>query len=143
MMAFFLTDQAFANAWRVYRARRLSPRARIATYVPFALCIYANWIISTGIGAYAGATLPAEWELTFSLSLVFLTVLMPTLYEPYKIYSAITAALAFLFLHNLPHHLGLVVSIVLAVIVGGSVEWWRTKPGAAPGAVKGGNKAAP
>jgi predicted branched-subunit amino acid permease len=77
--AYLLTDQAFAasiSRWEKAPDARAGP---FAYYMGGAMTLWVGWQLATLAGALIGSAIPKSVPLDFSIPLVFLALLMPTI----------------------------------------------------------------
>jgi predicted branched-subunit amino acid permease len=93
-------------------------------YLGSALFMYVNWQICTWIGIWAGKSIPnpLTWGLDFALPVTFIGMLVPSLRGRSAMASAGAAAVAILAFRHLPGQLGLILSVILAVVAGSLTE---------------------
>lgn len=119
ILAFWLTDEAFAVAIRRYEAADPSP-FKHWYYLGAALAMYANWQLCTLLGVTVGQTLPnaAQWGLDFAMSVTFIGMVIPYLKtRPMGLAVAVSGLVA-LFADPLPHKLGLMAAAIAGVEAG-------------------------
>ena len=80
--------------------------------------MWTTWQVSTAIGIFLGAQVPAAWSLEFALPLTFMALLLPSLRDRAGIVAAMAAALTAVFALRLPLKLGLIVSSFVGIVAG-------------------------
>lgn len=117
LYGYLLTDQVYA----MFNARILRhPDAlhRGAYYLGSAGPMWLLWLITTFIGAYAGAAIPAGWSLDFAIPLCFITLLIPAVRDRAQLLCVLVTAGISLLALNAPHGSGVIISILTGVGVG-------------------------
>ncbi|MCZ2126858.1 MAG: AzlC family ABC transporter permease [Anaerolineales bacterium] len=84
--------------------------------------LWTDWQISTAIGVFLGAALPANLSLDFALPLTFIAMIVPTMKKFPTIAAASSAGVVALFAHPLPYKLGLIVAALVGIAVGMALE---------------------
>jgi predicted branched-subunit amino acid permease len=121
LWAAFLVDQTFINnELRHQRGAHLDHP--LAYYLGCSLVMWPWWVLMNGIGAFAGAKLPASWQLEFTIPLSFIAMVVPLLKSPSQIAAALAGGAAGVVLFALPLKLGLIVACVLGACVGMGVD---------------------
>lgn len=119
-LSYLLTDQAYAVS--IIRFEEDAGVRKVPFYVGAALTLWTTWQTSSIVGVLIGLRVPASWGLEFSVPLMFLALLVPTLRERTAIVVAVVSALAALLFHHLPLHSGLMVASLLALGLGALLE---------------------
>jgi 4-azaleucine resistance transporter AzlC len=119
-LSYLLTDQAYAVS--VVRFEESPPVQRTPFYLGAAVTLWTTWQASSIVGVLVGLRVPAAWGLEFSVPLMFLALLVPTLRSRNAIVVAAVSAVAAVIFHRLPLHSGLVVAATLALVVGAGLE---------------------
>ncbi len=117
VLAYLLTDEAYAVSIVHYQ------HEGELTYKHWhllgaGLVLWTSWQISTAVGIFLGAQIPAAWGLDFALPLTFIALVIPGLKDRASVLTAIVASLAALFFFNLPFKLGLIAAAFVAIAVG-------------------------
>lgn len=119
-LAWLLTDEAFATASLRYRQEE---RQNAHWYfLGTGLMLWAAWQLSTLAGIALGARVPESWSLDFALPLTFLAILVPQVRDRPSLAAALVAGVLAVALAGMPLKLGLMVSILAGVAVGGLLE---------------------
>lgn len=116
LLAWLLTDEAFAMASRRYR----SPNTSLAHWYTLGtgLALFVGWQISTAAGILLGARIPEGLPLDFTLPLTFMAILLPTLTDRSTLITAITAGILALAFASFPNKLGLLLAVGLGIAAG-------------------------
>jgi 4-azaleucine resistance transporter AzlC len=123
LLAYLLTDEAYAVAILHYSRDDGSPEQLKHWYFLGAgLALWTCWQISTAVGIFLGARVPAAWGLDFTIDLTFIALAMPLLKDRPAIAAAVSAGLAALAFHGLPLKLGLVIASIIGIAVGYFLE---------------------
>lgn len=117
LLAFLLTDQAFAVAIRRFNASDDHHGAGMH-FLGCGVALYSVWQISCMVGFLAGNLIPSAWSLEFAVPLCFLALVAPLFRDVPSVTAAITAGVAVLALSGLPMRLNLIVAGVLGIVVG-------------------------
>jgi len=154
VLAYLLTDEAFAVSITHYQALRQSSLQAISKtdlraplslsrdhrsglaingqnhwyFLAAGLTLWSGWQLSTAVGVFLGAQLPAGWGLDFTLALTFIALVIPSLKDRPAVASALTGGLTALLAMGLPYKLGLVLAALVGIGVGLWVEerWTRS-----------------
>jgi 4-azaleucine resistance transporter AzlC len=119
-LAWLLTDEAFATA--SLRYRRDDRQHAHWYFLGTGLTLWAFWQLSTLLGIALGARVPESWSLDFALPLTFLAILVPQVRDRPSLAAALVAGVLAVALAGMPLKLGLMVSILAGVAVGGLLE---------------------
>jgi predicted branched-subunit amino acid permease len=121
LWAAFLVDQTFiSNEARHQRGEHMNHP--LAFYLGCALTLWPWWVVMNAIGAFAGAKLPASWQLEFTIPLSFVALVVPLLKSRSQIFAAIFGGAAGIVFYALPLKLGLIAACVLGTSVGMVVD---------------------
>jgi 4-azaleucine resistance transporter AzlC len=117
LLAYLLTDEAFAVTVLNYQREGLTPFGHWY-FFGAGLALWTSWQLSTAVGIFLGAQVPAAWGLDFTLALTFIALVVPALKDKAGIVTAVIASLAALLFFGLPYKLGLIVSALVAIAAG-------------------------
>lgn len=117
LLAYLLTDEAYAVTVTRYRTGDRGPY-RHWFFLGAGLALWSAWQVSTAIGVFLGASIPANWNLDFALPLTFIALVAPALRDRANITVALVAGTLTLLVGGLPLKVGLIVAIVVAVAAG-------------------------
>ena len=121
LWAAFLVDQTFiSNEIRHQRGEHMDHP--LAFYLGCALTLWPWWVLMNAIGAFAGAKLPASWQLEFTIPLSFVAMVIPLLKSRAQILAAVAGGLAGVLLYALPLKTGLIAACVVGMCVGMLVD---------------------
>jgi predicted branched-subunit amino acid permease len=86
------------------------------------LTLWTTWQLSTAVGIFLGASVPASWSLDFTLPLIFIALVIPSLKDKASIGAALSGGLAAIILFGLPLKSGLLIASLIGIGVGLLVE---------------------
>ena len=117
LWAAFLVDQTFiSNEARHQRGEQMAHP--LAFYLGCALTLWPWWVLMNAIGAFAGAKLPASWQLEFTIPLSFVALVVPLLKSRSQMLAAVAGGAAGVLLYAMPLKLGLIAACALGTCVG-------------------------
>ena len=122
LLAYLLTDEAFAVTIVHYTDPHSPPAARHWYYLGAGLALWTSWQISTALGVFFGAAVPAAWSLDFALALTFIGIVVPTLRDRPHTSAALAAALVAVLTFAWPYKLGLMAAALVGIAVGVVLE---------------------
>jgi|SRR5579862_3970725 len=125
LLAYLLTDEAYAVTVIRYRDGDRSPH-RHWYFLGAGLALWCSWQVSTAVGIFLGASIPASWNLDFAGPLTFIALVAPRLRDRATVTVALVAGALTLAVAGLPLKLGLIVAILLGV--GAGMLWPARKP---------------
>ena len=126
LLAYLLTDQAYAFSIRRYSERSESVLSRLSYYLGAASILWVTWQISTAVGAFLGASIPESWSLDFAIPLVFIALLVPAVRDLADGVAAAVAGMLAVTLVALSYNLGLPVAATTGIVAGILVERARS-----------------
>lgn len=116
-LPYFLVDEAFAVTVR-YAERGATPERAGRHLLGAGLVLWTTWQLSTAVGIFLGAKVPASWSLEFALPLTFIALVLPALRDRAGVVAAIVAGLVAAAALHLPLKLGLVTAALTGIIAG-------------------------
>ncbi len=129
VLAYLLTDEAYAVAITHYRegddAAAHSTGAHSYRHWYFlgaGLALWSCWQLSTAVGVFLGANVPASWSLDFTLPLTFIALVVPTLRDRPAVAAALAAGFVAILAVPLPLKSGIIVATLAGLVVGVSLE---------------------
>lgn len=148
LLAYLLTDEAYAVAITHYASLTPSPSAIGGWesgsprpqgegqeakgshwyFLGGGLALWTTWQISTAVGVFLGAQVPASWSLDFTLALTFIALVVPALKERPSVAAALSAGVMALIAYGLPYKLGLIAAAGVGIFVGMWAEGREVKP---------------
>ena len=133
LWAAFLVDQTFiSNEARHQRGEHMDHP--LAFYLGCALMLWPWWVLMNAIGAFAGAKLPASWQLDFTIPLSFVAMVVPLLKSRSQILAAVAGGVAGILLYAMPLKTGLIAACVFGTCVGMLVDAWQASRASDEGA---------
>lgn len=133
LLAYLLTDEAYA----VVVARYAAGAERANTHWFFlgaGFTLWTFWNLSTAIGVYVGTIVPAGWNLEFTLTAIFIAIVVPMLTDRPTVVAAAAGALVAVAAHTLPLRLGLMAGAGAGIMAGSLAERLRPARRARAGA---------
>lgn len=128
ILAYLLTDEAYAVTVLHYAENHANPAARHWFFLGAGLTLWGSWQISTTLGIFLGAAIPASWSLDFALVVTFIGLVVPTLRDRPHVAAALTAGLVGVITASWPYELGLIAATLVGIIAGIWFEYrWGNK----------------
>lgn len=130
LLSYLLTDEAYAVVITRYAGKRMQDRTYAHWYfLGTGLGLWITWQLSTAVGVFLGAQIPASWSLDFALPLTFIAITVPLLRDRALQATALVAGGVACLALTMPLKLGLVTAILVAIGVGYVVEQgaWEDK----------------
>jgi 4-azaleucine resistance transporter AzlC len=132
-LAYLLTDEAYSVCITHFRQNGSSPM-RHFHLLGAGLALWTCWQVTTAVGIFLGAQVPASWQLDFTLALTFIALAVPGLRDRPTMLAALAAGLTAVLAYSLPYKLGLMLAALAGICVGlFSERFFNTTP-AAPSA---------
>lgn len=130
LLAYLLTDEAYAVAVTRYNEKGVEASTHWY-FLGAGLALWSCWQISTAVGIFLGAQVPASWGLDFTLALTFIALVVPALKDRPGVMAALTAGLVALAAYQLPYRLGLIAAALAGIAAGlwSEVRWQRPSSG--------------
>ncbi len=125
LLAYLLTDEAYAVTISHYRYGEGEVQDETFKHWYFlgtGLALWMTWQVSTAIGIFLGAQVPASWSLDFTSTLTFIALVVPSLKDRASTVAALTAGIVAVVVYALPFKLGLGVATIVGIVVGLCVE---------------------
>ncbi len=117
LLAYLLTDEAYAVVITRYQ-RDAMQGAPHWYFLGAGLTLWSAWQVSTAVGIFLGAQVPAGWMLDFTLALTFIALVVPALRDRPGALAALSAGLTALAAYALPYKLGLILAALVGITVG-------------------------
>lgn len=117
-LAYLLTDEAYAVTVLHYTANEGDQGFKHWYFLGAGLTLWTSWQISTAAGIFLGAQISAAWALDFTLALVFIGLVVPTLRDRPQIAAAVVAGIVAILAHGLPYQLGLMAAALAGIATG-------------------------
>jgi predicted branched-subunit amino acid permease len=138
ILAYLLTDEAYAVTilhYTEYSMQEVSHENRSLTegrevlkddrhwfFLGAGLTLWSSWQLSTAAGIILGAVVPESWSLDFTLSLIFIALVVPVLKDWSSVAASLTAGIIALLSISLPYRLGLLLAALTGIAVGMLLE---------------------
>lgn len=122
LLAYLLTDEAYAVTIVHYTDPDSPSAARHWYYLGAGLALWTSWQLSTALGVFFGAAVPASWSLDFALAVTFIGIVVPTLRDRPHTGAALAAALVAALTFAWPYKLGLMAAALTGIGVGVILE---------------------
>lgn len=117
ILSYLLTDEAYAVTITHYNQPQENPH-RHWYFLGAGLTLWSGWQISTAVGIFLGAQVPAAWGLDFTLPLTFIAIVVPSLKDRAAVLAALTAGLVALLAKDMPFKLGILTAALAGILVG-------------------------
>ena len=118
LLAYLLTDQAFAATIARFDEGRTEERDKRWYYLGVALAIWVAFQTATMVGIYLGAWASEGWSLDFVLPLIFIAAAVPVIKDRPTGAASLSAGVAALLCATLPMNLGLISGALVGVAGG-------------------------
>ncbi|MBP6804713.1 MAG: AzlC family ABC transporter permease [Chloroflexi bacterium] len=122
LLAYLLTDEAYAMTAVHYANRQIPLTYKHWFFLGAGFIMWAEWQISTAVGIFLGAEVPASWSLDFTLALTFIGIVIPGLKERPSAAAALSAGIVAVLAYSLPYKLGLMAAALTGIVVGVVLE---------------------
>lgn len=124
LIAFGMTDETFAIASKKLRMEKGEP----AYHISLNLLCYASWVAGTFVGLQFGAVIPPNFAdvLPFTLTALFISILILSITNRFEIYVGLLAGLISLSLSifQLPTGWNILIATLIACLAGGASQKW-------------------
>ncbi len=130
LLAYLLTDEAYAVTIIHYTESDSPPATRHWFFLGAGLGLWTTWQLSTAVGIFLGAAIPASWSLDFALALTFTGIVVPTLRDRPHVGAALSAGLVAVLAAAWPFKLGLMAAALTGIVVGVVLEGWQRQTAA-------------
>jgi 4-azaleucine resistance transporter AzlC len=117
VLAYLLTDEAYAVTIIHYQQDG-DWQHKHWYFLGSGLALWSSWQVSTAVGVFLGAQVPASWGLEFSLALTFIALVVPLIKDRPSLLAALTAGAVALLAAGLPYKLSLLTAALAGIIVG-------------------------
>lgn len=117
VLAFLLTDEAFAVCISRYRQEEESP-LKHWYQMGASVAMYVNWQIWCALGLILGSRIPdaGSWGLDFAMPVSFIGMTIPFVKNRASVVCVLTAGLVSLLTGGLPYKLGLIAAALAGVL---------------------------
>ncbi|WP_174845194.1 AzlC family ABC transporter permease [Dictyobacter alpinus] len=127
VLAYLLTDEAYAVTIQRYQRPEAEPDYKHWYFFGAGLTLWTGWQLSTAVGVFLGAQIPASWSLDFASTLTFIALVVPALKDRANTAAAVAAGMAALVFVALPLKLSIVAAVFIGIAVGLLMETRRKK----------------
>lgn len=121
VLAYLLTDEAYAATIVHYEMEGAGPESHWF-FLGAGLALWLTWQVSSALGIFAGAAIPASWRLDFALPLTFIAMVVPVLTDVPVVAAALSAGAVAVLANGLPYKLGLILAAFAGIAVGAVLE---------------------
>jgi predicted branched-subunit amino acid permease len=122
VLAYFLTDQTYANGLNHYRSNQLSKYDHYY-FLGSGLALWSGWQIATIFGVLGATIIPSEWSLTFAISLTFIAIVAPMIKRFSDVAACITTGILAIILQPLPWKLWLIAAGFGGILIGWFINY--------------------
>ena len=128
LLSYLLTDEAYAATVIHYEKEGVAPLGHWF-FFGAGLSLWTTWQLSTALGIFLGAQVPASWGLEFTLPLTFIALVVPNIKDRASAAAALAAGMIAILAYSFPYKLGLIAAALIGIIVGTWSEGWWQKSG--------------
>jgi 4-azaleucine resistance transporter AzlC len=121
LLSYLLTDEAYAPSIIEYERTGVTPASHWFLLGAGA-ALWSTWQLSTSLGIFLGAAIPASWPLDFALPLTFIAMVVPSLVSLPLLAAAVGAGAVALLAYGLPFKLGLILAALTGIALGTVLE---------------------
>ena len=121
LLAYLLTDECYAATVTHYAEQGLTATSHWF-FLGAGIALWSTWQVSSALGIFLGAALPASWPLDFALPLTFIAMVIPVVKDRPAVAAAASAGLVSLLAYALPYKLGFIVAGLVGIGVGMMLE---------------------
>ncbi len=121
LLSYLLTDEAYAATVTHYQEDGVTATSHWF-FLGTGLALWTTWQISSAMGIFLTAALPASWPLDFALPLTFIAMVIPALKDRPAVAAAATAGGVALLTYALPYKLGFILAALVGIGVGMLLE---------------------
>jgi len=122
LLAYLLTDEAYAPTIIRYLEVDAPRAAGHWFFLGAGLALWTSWQISTALGIFFGAAVPAGWSLDFALAVTFIGIVVPALRDRPHVAAALSAGLVAVLTFGWPYKLGLMAAALTGILAGVALE---------------------
>lgn len=133
LLAYLLTDEAYATTIVRYRQGGELRHAHWF-FLGAGFTLWFSWQLSTAVGVFLGAQIPASWSLDFTMAVTFIGIVVVSLKDRASLAAALSAGLVAVAAAGLPYKLGIMLAALIGIGVGMIVE--NNAPVAKPQAIE-------
>lgn len=121
LLAYLLTDEAYAATITHYQAAGFTPAGHWFL-LGAGLTLWSTWQMSSALGIFLGAALPASWPLDFALPVTFIAMVVPMLKGRPMLAAALSSGAVALLAYGLPYKLGFLLAALVGIVLGMLLE---------------------
>lgn len=125
---YVLTDQLFAVAETSPELVDPTPRYRLWHFLGAGFFLWSVWQVAVIAGLFIGDVVREEWQLIFSVPILFLGLMILSIKNQAGVASAVVGGSTALIGRELPSGSGLLVAIIVGMMVGAFVEQRTGEP---------------
>ena len=129
LLAYLLTDEAYAATIIHYEEEGFTPTSHWF-FLGAGLALWTTWQVSSALGIFLGAAIPASWPLDFAAPLTFIAMVVPVLKDKPVVAAALSAGTVALLAYSLPFKLGLILAALVGIFIGTYLESRKSQKGA-------------
>ncbi|MEZ5287839.1 MAG: AzlC family ABC transporter permease [Vicinamibacterales bacterium] len=123
-LPYLMTDQTAALSMRFFGDER-DPVVRRWFFLGAGLGIAVVWWVGTIVGLTLGAAIPSSIDIAFTVPLVFVVLVVPTLVDAPALTAAVAGGGVALASAGLPNGLNILAGAAAGVVAGAIVDRWR------------------
>ena len=117
LYSYLIVDHGFALLVAKFKPDD-APELIDAYYRGVTFTMWVAWQLSVGLGILLGTRVPPSWSIDFSIPLVFLALVLPSLTTRAHWCAAAAASVTAVFTQSMPLKLGLIAAAVVGIVVG-------------------------
>lgn len=126
LFSYLITDHGFALLTAKYKSDA-APELIEGYYGGVTCTMWLSWQMAAGLGVLLGAQVPPSWSLDFTIPLVFLALVLPSLTSRAHWCAAAAASVMAIFTQSMPLKLGLITAALVGVAVGTILDMRQEK----------------
>lgn len=117
-LAYLVTDQAYALGITRFNDGRVPPQGRVVFYLGIGIPLWTLWQLANALGFLLGESLPADWQLGFAISLIFLSLIVPNVTSRPSLAAALVGATVSVAAMDWPFNTGLLAGALSGIATG-------------------------
>jgi len=121
LLAYLLTDEAYAATILHYERDGAAPDGHWF-FLGAGAALWTTWQISSALGIFLGAAIPAAWPMDFAIPVTFIAMVIPALKDRPAAAAALAAGAVALLANGLPFKLGLILAALVGILTGVYLE---------------------
>lgn len=119
---YFLIDQQFAAAETAPELVDPTPRYRLWHFLGAGAFLWTIWQLAVGTGVLVGDLVQDEWQLIFSVPILFLGLMILSIRNQASVAAAVVGGVISVLGSDLPQGSGLLLAIVAGMVVGAFID---------------------